>query len=559
METITQNISPETQKINGSVNPDSMLHVIYGSRTGNSKAAATLAWEYGKYLGLDCRLHDMKTFVHDKMGQMKNLLIAVSTHGDGDPPAVVEDFYDFIHSDSAPSMKGVNFSVLALGDSSYKDFCKTGRDFRKRLLELGANEISPLVECDIDYEENAKKWVAASVPVFEKILPTQKRKKGKEFAFEINKRELEQDNAFYAKVIDKKLLTAAGNEKRTIHLALSMKNYTTPFHPGDSFGIYTANSRLLVDKLLKALHFDGTRAVQVDNTFKLLKETLVHEYEITLVTPVVLRKYAELAENKKLQEFIRDEGKVKQFCEIHDVLDMVTLFPAVISPEAFLSVLRKLSPRLYSVASSPLVFPDELHLTAGVIEYPLNKRKHKGVSSTFFEDRLEIGDSIPVFPEPNEKFRLPVDNNVPVIMIATGTGIAPFRGFLQERKKKGSGGKNWLFFGDRHSSSDFLYREEMEDFHQSGVLTNLDLAFSRDQEEKVYVQHRMLENSKEFFRWVDQLGAVIYLCGNKRTMGIDVKETIQSILTSEGDLTDLQAREYLQRLIKERRLLTDLY
>jgi len=490
---------------------------------------------------------------------MKNILIAVSTHGEGDPPAVVEEFYRFIHSSEAPSMERVNFSVLALGDSSYKDFCKTGWDFRNRMLNLGAKEISPLVECDIDYEENAKKWVTEAVSAFEKVIPKTKEKEKKEFAFELNKPELEQGNAFYAKVLEKRLLTSDGYQKRTLHFSLSMENFATPFYPGDSFGVYTANSRLLIDKLLKKLRFEGAHAVGSAESPKLLKETLVNNYEITLVTPVVLKKYAEVAKNKALNQLLLDERQMKRFCENHDVMDLVTMYPAEINPEQLLSCLRKLSPRLYSVASSPLVFPNELHFTAGVIDYELKKRRHKGVCSTYLDERAEVGDSIPVFYEPNETFRLPEDGSVPVIMIGTGTGIAPFRAFLQEREHKGATGKNWLFIGDRYAASDFLYEKEMTYYNKSGLLTKMELAFSRDQDEKKYVQHSMQEKSMEFFEWIDSRGAVVYLCGNKRTMGKDVKKAIKSVVSLEGNLSDEKADEYVQQMVKNKRLLSDLY
>jgi sulfite reductase (NADPH) flavoprotein alpha-component len=559
METTTQNISRATRKTGRDMGADSTLHIIYGSRTGNSKAAATLAWEYARYLGLDCRLHDMKTFVHDELGKVKNILIAVSTHGDGDPPAVVEDFYNFMHSSEVPSMKGVKFSVLALGDSSYKDFCKTGRDFRERLFELGANEVSPMVECDIDYEENAKAWVADAVLAFEEILPKKEKKNRKGFAFEINKRELDEENAFYATVTEKRLLTTAGYNKKIWHFSLSMKNFGTPFYPGDSFGVYTTNSRFFVDTFLKKLQFDGTHPVKVDGKVKLLKEALVNDFEITVVTPLVVKKYAEIVNNDELNELVASENKLNEFCKNYDVLDLLLQFPGDVSPGDLLPVLRKLTPRLYSVASSPLVYPDELHLTAGVVEYDLNDRNHKGVCSVYLDERVEIGDAVPVFREPNEKFRLPEDDNAPVIMISAGTGIAPFRGFLQEREHKGAKGKNWLFFGGRHANGDFLYQDEMNYFHQSGLLTKIDLAFSRDQSEKKYVQHGLLENSKEFFKWVDSLGAIVYLCGNKRTMGEDVKNSIKKIIAAEAGVSDAQADEYLQRLIKEHRLMSDLY
>ncbi|WP_207916003.1 diflavin oxidoreductase [Natronoflexus pectinivorans] len=535
------------------------LYVIYGSRTGNSRAAAELAFEYGKYIGMDCELLDMKEFPYNEIQYIRNILIAVSTHGEGDPPAVVEAFYQFMHGDDVPSMSGVNFSILALGDSSYKDFCKTGHDFRKRLISLGAKEVYPIVECDIDYEENAKKWVVAAVDLFEKKLPRINQRPNKEFAFELNKRELDDYNAFYAKVMKKGLLTAKGYNKRTYHLTLDMNGFKGEFHPGDSFGVYAINSRLLVDKILRAMKYDGTHRVLVDNKSKMLKETLVHDFEITMVTPVVIKKYAELAGHRDLAKLVANELQMIAFCEFHDVLDLVTMFPAQVDQQQFLSILRKLNPRLYSVAASSLAHPGELHLTAGIIEYPLYNRKHSGVCSSMFADRLEEGDTLALFHEPNESFRLPTDDSLPVIMVATGTGIAPFRGFLQERAFRKAEGANWLFFGDRYSSSDFLYGRELEDFFESGLLTRLNLAFSRDYKEKIYVQDLMEKNGKEIFEWIDERGAIIYICGNKRTIGQDARESLKRIINIYRDIDDPAPDEYLKKLVFEKRLRTDLY
>lgn len=556
---LTLNKPPGTLKNLRMINPANTLHVMYGSRTGNSKSAAELAWEYASYLGMESLLTDMKEFPKKEFAGIKNLLIAVSTHGEGDPPAVVEDFYHYIHDKDAPTMKDLKFSVLALGDSSYRDYCKTGWDFRNRLIELGATEISPLVECDIDYEENAKKWVLHSVSEFNKILPAKKSRQEKEFAFEINKPATDGDNLYYAKVLEKKLLTREGYEKKTIHLTLSMKNFGAEYHPGDSFGVYTPNSRLLVDDLLKSMNYDGTKAIKTGAQVKLLKEILIYDYELTLITPLVVGKYAQLSGRKDLQQLTGNEKALEKFCETHDVLDLVSQYPAELPPEDFLGILRKLNPRLYSVASSPLLYPNELHLTASIMEYQLNGRLHKGVCSTFFNDRLEEGETVPVILEPNEKFRLPSDDNKAIIMIATGTGIAPFRGFLQERNHRNARGLNWLFFGDRYSASDFLYGEEINYYHNSGILTKLDLAFSRDQKEKIYVQHLMQKNSKELFRWIDQMKATVYLCGNKRTMGKDVRKTLIEIAGSEGKMNQSEAENYLEKMSLEKRLLADVY
>jgi sulfite reductase (NADPH) flavoprotein alpha-component len=541
------------------INPSTTLHVMYGSRTGNSKSAAELAREYARYLGMESILVDMKEFPKSEFAEIKNLLIAVSTHGEGDPPAVIEDFYQFMHGEEVPQMKNLKFSVLALGDSSYKDYCKTGWDFRNRLLELGAKELSPLVECDIDYEENAKQWVVQSVSEFRKTLPVREIKQEKEFAFEINKPQAGDSNLFYAKVLEKKMLTKINYEKKTMHLTLSMKNFGKEYHPGDSFGVFTPNPRLLVDDLLKTMAYDGTKAIKEGTQVRLLKEILLYDYELTLITPVVVKKYAQVSGREDLQKLVTNETALEKFCETHDVLDLVSLFPANIQPEDFLNMLRKLNPRLYSVASSPLVYPDELHLTASIMEYQLNGRLHRGVCSTLFNDLLEVSETVPIVHEPNEKFRLPKNDNTPVIMIATGTGIAPFRGFLQERNHRNANGLNWLIFGDRHSDSDYLYGEELNYYHKSGLLTRLDLAFSRDQKVKIYVQYFMEKHSKEFYHWIHEKKAIVYLCGNKRTMGKDVRETLSDIIRKEGKMNPDQADKYMEEMSLEKRLLADVY
>jgi sulfite reductase (NADPH) flavoprotein alpha-component len=535
------------------------LHILFGSRTGNSRSAAELAFGYARHIGLKSHLVDITDMDFTDFSLYRNILLAVSTHGEGDPPAAAQKFYDFIHSPAAPEMHDVRFSILALGDSSYKDFCKTGNDFRKRFLDLGASEAYPVVECDIDYEEKAMGWVREGVDVFRKILPGTKIIRNKGFAFEIKKRDEEHEKAYYARVIEKRLLTKPGYEKRTLHLALSVEDYPEKFYPGDSFGVYMSNSRLLVDTILKESGFDGTITVNSVKGRKLLKEALINDVEITMLTPVVVSRYAGLSGNRELVSRVQSNGFLDEYSRTNDLLDLIRDFPSDISPEDLLSILRKLAPRLYSVASSPLAFPGELHFTAGLIEYNANNREHRGVCSVFFADRIEVGDSIPLVLEKNEKFRLPGDDSCPVIMIGTGTGIAPFRAFLQHRYHCGAKGENWLFFGDRHMDSDFLYRDEIENFLKSGLLTRLDTAFSRDSTPRRYIQHHLLEHSKEIFDWIHHKNAVIYVCGNKRTMGQDVKLCLEQIIEQEGRISAPESIKYLQNLKSENRYQTDLY
>ncbi len=557
------NISEKTKSTHTitdkSSNQDSILHVIFGSRTGNSESAARLAYDYARHLGISAEIHNMHTMDPSLIKKMKNLLIAVSTHGEGDPPAVAENFYNYVHSPKADISDNVRFSILALGDSSYKDFCKTGHDFRKRLLDLGAKEISPMVECDIDYEEKARSWVRQVTESFEEVLPKSHLPGKKEFAFEINHTNTLDSNIFYAKVKELKTITHPDFHKRTMHLSLSMEKFAGDFQPGDSFGIYVRNSRLLVDKLLKFLKFDGSTTINTAQGSKLLKEALVQDFEITLITPLMIEKYASITKNKEIETLSNHQETGNKYCQTSDLLDLVTDYPGNITPQELIDLLRPLKPRLYSIANSPDVYPGEAHFTIGLIEYEQKGRSHTGVCSSLFSDRLDKGDSIAVFHEKNEKFRIPQDNSQPAIMICTSTGIAPFRGFLQKRNQLGATGENWLIFGDRHIQSDFLYRQELEKYLHSGLLTRMDTAFSRDQENKIYVQHRMQQHRNELFRWIDKKKAVVYLCGNKRTMGQSVKSALEAIISEQGNLNAEETTRYLELMKEDKRLQSDLY
>jgi sulfite reductase (NADPH) flavoprotein alpha-component len=535
------------------------LYVIYGSRTGNSRAAAELAHEYAGHVEMQTSLIEMENATPALFRKAVNILVAVSTHGEGDPPSKAEKFYHYIHGPDAPSMENKSFSIIALGDSSYSDFCKTGKDIRKRFIQLGAREVYPIVECDIDFEENACTWAQAAVESFRKRMQLPEKQDSKSFSFRINKRDTEYENAFYAKVLDKYLLTRPEYEKRTMHLVLSMDGFAEKYQPGDTLGIYMNNSRPLVDKLLKVLGYDSATVVRTGERKKLLKEALLCNYEITLVTPVVISRYAKLTKNVQLNRLLEDAHKVEEYCMSRDLIDLVNDFPVSADPSELLSVLRNLTPRQYSLASSPLAVPGEAHLTIGLMEYELNGRVHRGVAATYLADRVTIGDTVPLYLQTNEKFRLPADGHTPVIMIATGTGIAPYRAFLQQREITNASGENWLIFGDRYKKSDFLYRSELEGFLKRGVLHKLDTVFSRDQKRKKYIQELLNKHAEEIFSLINNAGAVIYLCGNKRHMGKEVKECIENIIASEGKMSKKDASDYIRKLKENNRYQTDLY
>jgi sulfite reductase (NADPH) flavoprotein alpha-component len=534
------------------------LNIIYGSRTGNSKAVAVLAKEFAKHLGLECDCKSMDKFDFNSFKDLKNLIIIVSTHGEGEPPVPAEDFHAFIHSPAAPNMQGTKYAVLGLGDSSYRYFAQTGADFDLQLEKLGANRIQPVEKCDIDFEEKSKNWVKQTVDKFAETLPKKKKSEKKKFVFQLKLDDNLHYNAYKATVIHKELLNGENASHPTMNISFSLVNSGIDFHPGDLVGIYASNSRLLVDKLLKKMGFDPTLLVGSGENKKMLKVALIHDYELTLITPVVLEKYAGLVKNEKLKNLLKDQVKLVEYVKNSDVLDMVIDFHGDFKVDDFLKTLRKLTPRLYSAASYRPERQDQVDLTIRILNYEYNNREHSGVCSSYVWKRLEIGDTAPLFVEVNSRFRLPEDKKVPVIMIATGTGIAPFRSFLQYRNMQNAEGRNWLFFGERNSSTDFFYKDELMQYQKKGLLTKIDTAFSRDSENKHYIYHRLLEKGEEIYHWIQE-GANIYICGNKRTMAGDVRNALSEIIRINGNLTKEQTSVFVKQLRTEKRLQEDVY
>ena len=533
------------------------LHVIYGSRTGNSRSAAQLAYEYSQFLGLSSEIVDMQEFEPSTLSKFRNILLAVSTHGEGDPPLAAENLLNFLVNREDNTMKGAKFSVLALGDSSYRHFCKTGHDFREQLLRLGAEEIFRLQECDIDFEEDAKRWVEGAVKAFQEKLPTSGKKQQKQFTFEIARPDEASGRGYLARILEKRILNEANLVKKVMHMTLSLKNSGIEYNPGDSVGIYSYNSRRLVDELIRRQGFDPTHVLESKNIRSMLKQSLISDFELTLLTPVVVKKYADVAEDEKLIQLIKNKARLEEYCKTRDIVDLITDFPAPLPVEDFLAVLRKLSPRLYSVASSPKKDPEKVDIMVGLVAFGNKERQYEGVSSSFLSTRIEKGESVGLYLEENPKFHLP-DDHLPIIMIGAGTGLAPFRAFLQEREERGAPGHNWLFFGEQYSATDFFYQQEIERYLKKGLLTRLNTSFSRDQTKKIYIDQRMLEESKELYRWIRK-GAVIYVCGNKRKLALSVRNAWRRILAEQGGLSEKEADQQLTELKAMNRYREDIY
>ncbi|MFP7488372.1 assimilatory sulfite reductase (NADPH) flavoprotein subunit [Bacillus paralicheniformis] len=539
--------------------------ILFGSQTGNAQGLAENAAKTLTERGFQVTVSAMSDFKPNQLKKLKNLLIVVSTHGEGDPPDNALSFHEFLHGRRAPKLDDFRYSVLALGDTSYEFFCQTGKEFDQRLGELGGTRLHPRVDCDLDYDEPAAAWLEGVISSLNEgqeqgasSAPAQTaapQAAGGETVYS-------RKNPFRAEVLENLNLNGRGSNKETRHLELSLEGSGLTYEPGDALGIFPENDPELVDMLLAELKWDPNATVTVDQGENLsLKEALTSYYEITVLTKKFIQQAAELIANEKLRELAAQENadQLKAYIAGRDLIDFVQDFgPITAAPQDFVSILRKIPPRLYSIASSFAANPDEVHLTIGAVRYNTHGRDRKGVCSVFCAERLQPGDTLPVFIQPNKNFKLPENPEAPIIMVGPGTGVAPFRSFMQEREETGAPGKSWMFFGDQHFVTDFLYQTEWQKWLSDGVLTKMDVAFSRDTEEKVYVQHRMLEHSKELFEWLEE-GAAFYVCGDKNNMAKDVQNALLEIIEKEGGKSREEAEAYLAEMKKQKRYQRDVY
>lgn len=539
--------------------------VLYGSQTGTGQG---LAGDLEKQLtekGFEVTLSSMNDFKPKDLKKLQNLLIIVSTHGEGDPPDTALPLHEFINGKRAPQLEELNYSVLSLGDSSYEFFCQTGKDFDERLEALGGKQITPRVDCDFDFEELAEEWFksvlsaldeaqAAGSVVAESVTTT---------AIGTDQSTYSRTNPYKAEVLENINLNGRGSNKENHHLELSLEGSGIEFEPGDSLGIFPENDSNLVDQLIEAADWNPEEQIVVhkDGTTLGLRDALITHYEITVLTKPLLQKIGDLTANANILALL-DAGKEDELRDYIYGRDLLDLFYdhelAGVSASEFTALLRKIPGRLYSIASSLKANPDEVHLVIGTVRYELDDRARGGVCSVQCAERVEPGDTLSIYIQKNDNFRLPEDPNQPIILIGPGTGIAPFRSFIEEREELGAEGENWLFFGDQHYVTDFLYQTEWQRWFKDGILTKLDVAFSRDSEEKVYVQHRMLDNSKEFYSWLEK-GAAVYVCGDEKHMAHDVHQTLLTIIQKEGSKTAEEAETYLTDLQQQKRYLRDVY
>lgn len=538
------------------------ITVLYGSETGNAQSLAELLDERLTENGYTVTLSSMDAFKTKELKKVEDLFIVSATHGEGDPPDNAITFHEFLHGRKAPKLEGLRYSVLALGDESYEFFCQTGKDFDARLAELGGERLTDRVDCDLDFDEPAENWMqnvleALSGPndnraAVAETTETVQSAKDKKYS---------KSNPYEAEVLENINLTGRGSNKEVRHVELLLDNYGEGFEPGDCLAIIPENDPVIVTQLISLLGWDPELTVEIDNkgnTASLTDAFTLH-FEITKLTIPLVKKLAELVNDESLNEKLAEDGWVQAYVEGRDLIDFFKAYNASnIQPNDLLEALRKLPAREYSIASSYRANPDEVHITVGAVRYNAHDRDREGVCSIQLAERVQPGDTVKMYLKKNPNFKFPFEEDKKVIMIGPGTGVAPFRSYLEEREELDLKGNTWLFFGEQHFTTDFLYQTDWQTWLEDGILSKLDVAFSRDTDEKVYVQHRIEENSELFFQWLEE-GAAIYVCGDEKYMAKDVNEAILRVIAKEGNMSEADAEAYLNQMKTEKRYQRDIY
>lgn len=534
------------------VEPGPSLRILYGTQTGNAEGVANDAAASAKSQGFDVTVSGLDEIELEEFAGLKYVLIVTSTYGEGEMPDNAELFWEALAADVAPRLEGVSFGVLALGDTGYDGFCQAGKLFDMRLEQLGATRVLQRVDCDVDYETDAAAWIQHALTA---LVPTSGATgmPSTPAPSAVARSGWTRKNPFTAAVASNRLLSGPGSDKEIRHVEFALADSGIEYETGDALAVIPENDPELVDAIVE--HFRMSVGTLVDG--EPLGKLLSQKYEISAPSKDLLGEVENRADNEELSYVLR--GGVKETLDRwlygKDVLDILRIAGDDLSVEEFLGLLKPLQHRAYSISSSALAHPDRIHLTVAAVRYQSNGRERGGVCSTFLADR---GAKAKIFLQPNKSFRVPADDDVPMVMVGPGTGVAPFRAFLQERALRGAKGRNWLFFGDQHRAHDFAYEEEITGWQESGLLNRLELAFSRDQPEKIYVQTRMLEHGAELFAWLEE-GGHFYVCGDATRMAKDVDHALHAVVSAHGGMDDEAATDYVNSLKREKRYVRDVY
>jgi sulfite reductase (NADPH) flavoprotein alpha-component len=536
------------------------LLILFATESGNAETLAASVRKAAQKAGFAARTADVGTLSVAEAAKAENLLMIASTWGEGDPPQRAADFYNALLAPDAPRFDKTRFSVLALGDRAYVNFCSTGRTFDERFAALGGRRLAPVVECDVDYAAPASAWIKSTLDLLKKETESDEGAViHVDFARSAAALPAEDDEdaepaytrnrPFEATIGELINLTGSGSSSETYHVELSLEGSGFAHQPGDALGIVPVNDPALVEDMLTLTGLSGDATA---------RQALSEAQDITTVTRPQIEAYAKLTDSNALKALAADPDALREWLPGRQVIDLLEAAPMKLDASTLTSLLRPLPGRLYSIASSRAYAEDEAHLLVSAVRYETHGRPRSGVASVDIAERRRAGETLKVYLKPNPHFRLPADPDRAVIMIGPGTGVAPFRAFMQQREATEASGRNWLFFGNRHFTHDFLYQLEWQDWKQSGLLTRIDTAFSRDQRQKIYVQHRIWEQRRELFAWIED-GAAIYVCGDANAMAKDVNAALVRVIADQAGLDDAAAAAKLDDMRRDGRYLRDVY
>ena len=544
-----------------SVEPFSIT-VLSGSQTGNAKSVADKVAAELTEAGIAVKRVALKDYKAKTIANEKYLLLVTSTQGEGEPPEEGVVLHKLLNGKKAPKLTELQFAVLGLGDSSYPNFCQAGKDFDQRFAELGATRLFERVDADLDYSATVEQWIRDIVAIIkEKAVqasPVVQSIVTATTAPVVKESQYNKANPFPATLITNQKITGRQSDKDVRHLEFDLAGSDLHYQAGDALGVWFDNDPKLVDEILSLAQIDPTTEVTIEGKTQTISTALLSYLELTQNTPAFVKGYAALAHNEQLNDLVVDNQALQELVQHTPIVDVLYKFPAKLTAEQLVSLLRPLTPRLYSISSSPAEVGEEVHLTVGVVRFEHEGRARSGAASGFLADRVEEDGAVRVFVEHNDNFRLPNDTTKPIIMVGSGTGVAPFRAFMQQRVADEASGKNWLIFGNPHFASDFLYQTEWQQFAKDGFLHKYDFAWSRDQEKKIYVQDKILENSAALWQWLQE-GAYFYVCGDAAKMAKDVEQALLEVIAKEGNLSPDEAEDYLNELREEKRYQRDVY
>lgn len=537
--------------------PGGSLTILYGSQTGNAKGVASAIKAQAEARGLPVTLTSMADYKPKQLKKETHLLVVVSTYGEGEPPESAVDLFEQLKKGKVGKLEGLKFAVLGLGDSSYEFFCQTGQDFDSLLTKAGADRIHELASLDVDYQDAAKAWGEQAVNAIAATLSAGVATSSVAGVVQaaVGHSQYDKANPFPARLSVNQKITGRDSTKDIRHIEISLEESGLTYQPGDALGVWFDNDADLVGEVLALAGRSGDEATAHGS----LREVLTRNLELTRLHGGFITGLAEISGNAALKDLAGDKAQVNALVASAQVVDVLKRFPTELSAEQLTGLLRPLTPRLYSIASAQSEVEEEVHLTVGVVRYPQEDGTvRSGAASSYLADRLAEDAEVRVFVEHNDNFRLPANPDTPVIMVGPGTGIAPFRAFMQERETQGAEGKNWLFFGNPHFTQDFLYQVEWQRYVKSGLLSKISLAFSRDQANKIYVQDRLREAGLELYQWLEA-GAHFYVCGDANHMAKDVQEALLDVIAEHGHKSREEAEEYLSELRRAKRYQRDVY